>query len=895
MAELTQPSIMINADVTSVSRVEGESDADPRICLVGNLVEDVETLEAAKKFNVPVVTSETGLEYVSDVSYCTYFILADFESQEFEELNKTGARLLGKPALLEYSESGILTYTRRPVFCQVMKDVILVFTGFRKKAEVSRLLKLVHYMGGSVKNEIKENVTHLLAYSSTGEKYQYAITFSIPVMGEDWVHAAWAHRDEAMARADTDAMAKYKLKVFQNLRIVLVGFPAEEQGQMEDLVEQNGGILTTLDDQQATHVVLEDQTVTEKPPDCPARAHVVKAEWFWTSIQMEACPNEKLHLFEEMNLSNLVSPRHMFSSPSTPGSRSRRRKRLRETVQHLAQDDSASTLPSAPPARYCCSIFCSQQKNLVLEDQTVTEKPPDCPARAHVVKAEWFWTSIQMEACPNEKLHLFEEMKYLSHSADQTPISPPPVDLRQLSARQRVFHELVKTECNYVSILDAIEKVIKVPLENNLQPGGPMLDAQEIRYIFGNLPPIHEVHTRMRNELLHLAHNWTDDASIGEIILKYSSDLEKAYPPFINFFENMKEMLQKIFTERPRFHAFLKIAQNKPECGRQSLQELLIRPVQRLPSMSLLINDILKHTEKTSQDHTALEQALDKIKSVMTFINDDKRKTEAKLKLFEIHNDIEMCPPNLVASHRMYMSKVDVTELSDSCSGRGDTLTLFLFNDVLEICKKKSKYNSIKSPGRANLHSLKSIKTYKHLEMMNLAHIKRIVDIRETEDCHNVFALIVRSNQERLLTFTLLPDDINKSSFLKNLCRTVLNIVCRNDEENFLVSMDPHHLDIETSDVSLTNALSKALRFASRTGRKVSRAFSFNKSPSKLKRAVSTVMSPFGTLPQQSSLRGATSVNNLADLPFSGTPPTGGFAQPMATPTPRRRPLKHAH
>ena len=31
-------------------------------------------------------------------------------------------------------------------------------------------------------------------------------------------------------------------------------------------------------------------------------------------------------------------------------------------------------------------------------------------------------------------------------------------------------------------------------------------------------------------------------------------------------------------------------------------------------------------------------------------------------------------------------------------------------------------------------------------------------------------------------------------------------------KENFLVSMDPHHLDIETSDVSLTNALSKALK-----------------------------------------------------------------------------------
>lgn len=61
----------------------------------------------------------------------------------------------------------------------------------------------------------------------------------------------------------------------------------------------------------------------------------------------------------------------------------------------------------------------------------------------------------------------------------------------------------------------------------------------------------------------------------------------------------MKEMLQKISCERPRFHAFLKIAQNKPECGRQSLQELLIRPVQRLPSMSLLINGKCKHFTHT--------------------------------------------------------------------------------------------------------------------------------------------------------------------------------------------------------------------------------------------------------------------------------------------------------
>ena len=56
------------------------------------------------------------------------------------------------------------------------------------------------------------------------------------------------------------------------------------------------------------------------------------------------------------NASSMMSPKGMVFSPGTPGSRSRRRKRLRETVQLLAHDGSPSLLPSAPPAR---SVKCN--------------------------------------------------------------------------------------------------------------------------------------------------------------------------------------------------------------------------------------------------------------------------------------------------------------------------------------------------------------------------------------------------------------------------------------------------------------------------------------------------------------------------------------------------------
>lgn len=87
-----------------------------------------------------------------------------------------------------------------------------------------------------------------------------------------------------------------------------------------------------------------------------------------------------------------------------------------------------------------------------------------------------------------------------------------------------------------------------------------------------------------------LQQDWSEDCLIGKIIYDHREALIKAYPPYVNFFEKMKEALQQCDVQNPRFHAFLKINQAKAECGRQTLQELMIRPVQRLPSVSLLIS-----------------------------------------------------------------------------------------------------------------------------------------------------------------------------------------------------------------------------------------------------------------------------------------------------------------
>lgn len=402
------------------------------------------------------------------------------------------------------------------------------------------------------------------------------------------------------------------------------------------------------------------------------------------------------------------------------------------------------------------------------------------------------------------------------------------------------FMDLYGTESNYVGILHTIVSLFQKPLEDMADTNDALLNKLEVQAIFNNFSPIHEVHLDMLKRFGELQSNWSENCLIGKIILDHREALIKAYPPYVNFFEQMKEMLLQCDAQNPRFHAFLKINQAKPECGRQTLQDLMIRPVQRLPSMSLLISDILKHTPKSNPDYKELEHALKAIKEVMTHINEDKRKTEGRLALFDIFNDIDHCPPDLVSSHRSFISKCEVTELTNCLSGRDDPLMIFLFTDYIEICKiRKSRgFNNIKSPtGTMNAlntttraHPNQS-KAYKHIRLIPLNAIPCVYDI---SDSARAFAITIK---DKLYCFNI-TDECDKIVYLKSFCKQLAENACRADAEQFLHSYESHELGIDISDINF-GTLKKVYNYA-RTRLKVTRAFSFKNTPLKLKRAIST-------------------------------------------------------
>ncbi len=255
---------------------------------------------------------------------------------------------------------------------------------------------------------------------------------------------------------------------------------------------------------------------------------VVKSEWFWASIQIDACVEEKQHAFaDHLGVTNVFSPAYEANkstsglfSPGTPGSASRKRKR-RKALSQLGQNDPLVHSKSRRSSVTELNQLSMQMSGSFLDapDQHLTPTP----GRARTASTA---------SRPSSQSNLLEVPPEISPALGSSENSRPPlssaseatktsmVELKAMTPRQRVFQELVQTETNFVNVLDTILEVFKKPLDDPNQIGGELLNNTEIKIIFGYLPPIFDVHKAMLTEFNDAIARWNENYSIGSVYLR---------------------------------------------------------------------------------------------------------------------------------------------------------------------------------------------------------------------------------------------------------------------------------------------------------------------------------------------------------------------------------------
>ncbi|CAF4807136.1 unnamed protein product, partial [Rotaria socialis] len=279
------------------------------------------------------------------------------------------------------------------------------------------------------------------------------------------------------------------------------------------------------------------------------------------------------------------------------------------------------------------------------------------------------------------------------------------------------------------------------------------LTKVESSQIFGNIEEIYQLHLAIAEQLDRATN---EETCIGSVFLANADALFRAYQPYTKFYDKTIDAIHSFEKNNSRFYAYLKICEHKSELGKQHLADLMIRPIQRLPSVLLLLERLLKYTPATQIDYQILTNSINKLREVARKLNEERGKTEKHLSLFSIVNSIDNCPPELLAAHRDYLQKFNLIELSQELTGKRTHLTLFLFSDCIEITKLR--VNTWKTPG------VKSTKSYKHVALIQLSDIRSLFDIASSScDENEQFGMLCSiDGQARQLIFRV-ADNNNMS------------------------------------------------------------------------------------------------------------------------------------
>lgn len=448
-------------------------------------------------------------------------------------------------------------------------------------------------------------------------------------------------------------------------------------------------------------------------------------------------------------------------------------------------------------------------------------------------------------------------------SFDESFIAADKNDLK----KQAITQELYQTEFNYVTILKDILKIFSDPLKNHRFPG-ELPNEIELKTIFGGLPPIIDVHEKILNELEPVVKNWKAENEIGKIFQKHKQDFLTVYPQYVNFYEKTKEMIEQCVKKYPRFKSFLKASQESHECRKQTFQELLINPIQRLPRIELYLRTLLNSTDQLHPDHKLLNDALETIISVNKVINLGKKKIEGQMELFELMNDIEDCPATLLSANRHFIAKCDVKLLLEK-DGIDDyeqqhirklennVFTLLLFTDCILLCKKRIVTRTTSLKDRANIPmsaSKKSKKTYRFIETIELSALKCIINEFEEADLDPVyldaFALFVSYESRYFHTYPFIVKDVamKKDKFIEELVNAYEqsvkqslsddndnndDIVVVDEDIQFLKKGNIHAIDFDYL-ILLARSLNKSKYVFKRTKERLNRKLSLRRGTSNL-------------------------------------------------------------
>eukprot|EP01105_Mastigella_eilhardi_P000355 TRINITY_DN1044_c1_g1_i1.p1 TRINITY_DN1044_c1_g1~~TRINITY_DN1044_c1_g1_i1.p1 ORF type:complete len:651 (-),score=196.17 TRINITY_DN1044_c1_g1_i1:37-1959(-) len=257
--------------------------------------------------------------------------------------------------------------------------------------------------------------------------------------------------------------------------------------------------------------------------------------------------------------------------------------------------------------------------------------------------------------------------------------------------RECCAKEILSSEKKYVAQISVLVNVFVQPLRE-LSP--PILSEEEIKAIFSDIIIIKSVNESLLKILHTRIDSWDKDHKIGDVFLR-TSDFLRIYTGYVNNYINSAMTLKELDSNHPFWH-FFEVQQQK--AGNDNLNtdlgSYLILPIQRIPRYQLLLKDLFKHTPKNHPDFKDLADAVEKIGSIASWVNESQHKYQNRMKIVDLQLEVgglDEANMKLVSASREFIKEGDLFEVVGK---KIIKRFVMLFNDLLVLCDHRKRTDS---------------------------------------------------------------------------------------------------------------------------------------------------------------------------------------------------------
>ena len=229
-----------------------------------------------------------------------------------------------------------------------------------------------------------------------------------------------------------------------------------------------------------------------------------------------------------------------------------------------------------------------------------------------------------------------------SSGARPTPASPSAA-LAGASTPFLISKEILDTETRFIEILSALVEVFVAPIQaashirDESVAGSVALDSR-VQVLFATATQILKLNVRFMEEMRRVIEAWLPSRresvppmgcpSVGGVFLHYAP-LFRIFSSYAKDHESVAALLGAALKNKgSTWEKFVSRASMDPRCKGQTLESMLIQPVQRIPRYKLLLEELKRKSSPDARGYSDLLASIAQVGEVALHVNETIRHRE---------------------------------------------------------------------------------------------------------------------------------------------------------------------------------------------------------------------------------------------------------------------------